>query len=65
MTTQATPRWGTPRQAAEALQVSTKTIHRMIARGEIPARRFSASIVRVDLTAIHAAHPSALGGDSE
>ena len=45
------PTWGTIPEAADRLQVSTRTIRRMITRGEIPARRIGARMIRVDLTA--------------
>ncbi|GMM94627.1 MULTISPECIES: helix-turn-helix domain-containing protein [unclassified Microbacterium] len=46
------PTWGTIPEAADRLQVSTRTIRRMITRGEIPARRIGARMIRVDLTAL-------------
>lgn len=43
---------GTIPEAADRLQVSVKTIRRMIARGEIPARRIGARMIRVDMSAL-------------
>lgn len=48
----STPNWGTVPQAADRLKVSVKTIRRMIARGDIPARRFGTRLIRVDLAAL-------------
>lgn len=42
--------WGTIVQAAETLNVSTRTIRRMIARGEIDARRVGPRLIRVRLS---------------
>lgn len=36
------------KQAAERLNVCTKTIHRRIADGSIPASRLSAKFIRID-----------------
>jgi excisionase family DNA binding protein len=47
------PRWYTPREAAERLRVSHDTITRMIGRGELPAIRLSARIVRIPAPALH------------
>lgn len=41
--------WITIPQAAEALQVSTRTIRNMIARGDVPAKRIGPRLVRVNL----------------
>lgn len=41
--------WGTIPDAADRLKVSTKTIRRMISRGEIEARRFGTRAIRVNL----------------
>ncbi len=48
----STPTWGTIPEAADRLKVSTKTIRRLIADGELPARRIGARMIRVDLDAI-------------
>ena len=42
--------WGTIVQAAETLNVSTRTVRRMIARGEIDARRVGPRLIRVRLS---------------
>lgn len=39
-------------QAASALAVSTKTIRRMIARGDLPAKRIGTQIVRIPADAL-------------
>lgn len=41
--------WTTLQQAAEHYQVSERTIRRMIARGEIEARRIGGRLIRVNL----------------
>lgn len=45
----ANPAWGTIQDAADYFQVSTKTIRRRIADGEIRATRFGPRLIRVDL----------------
>ena len=41
--------WITIAEAAERLSVSSKTIRRMIARGDLPARRLPSSrLIRID-----------------
>lgn len=45
-------RWGTIEDAASEATVSTKTIRRMISRGEVAAERISARRIRVDLDSI-------------
>lgn len=47
-------RYVRPNEAAEYARVSRKTIDRMIARGELPAYRINARIVRVDLNDVDA-----------
>ncbi|MCT2041926.1 helix-turn-helix domain-containing protein [Pseudoclavibacter alba] len=47
MNTTLDPRWVTIPTAADCLKVSTKTIRRMIARGEIEARRIGPRLIRV------------------
>lgn len=50
MPTPATvPEWGTIRQAALRFSLSTDTIRRMIARGELYAERIGPRLIRVDL----------------
>ena len=44
-------RYLTPAEAAEALRVSTDTVHRLIASGDLPALRVSPRIVRIPLPA--------------
>jgi len=39
--------WITVQQAAEELQVSTKTIRRMISRGELEAKRVGPRLIRI------------------
>lgn len=46
--------WGTIPQAAEHYQLSTDSIRRMIARGEIEAKRFGPRLIRVNLASIEA-----------
>lgn len=46
--------WGTIPQAAKYYQLSTDTIRRMIARGEIEAKRFGPRLIRVNLASIEA-----------
>lgn len=41
--------WATLQQAAEHYQVSERTIRRMIARGDIEARRIGGRLIRVNL----------------
>lgn len=49
MTTSVGSQWGTIQQAAEAYQVSQKTIRRWISAGIIDARRVGPRLIRVDL----------------
>lgn len=52
-TTTAPPAdWGTIPEAADRLKVSTKTIRRLIARGEIRATRITPQLIRVDLNSL-------------
>jgi excisionase family DNA binding protein len=53
--------WGTLTEAARLYGVSPRTIRRMIARGEIEARRVSPRLLRVDLASVHRATTS-VGG---
>lgn len=46
------PRWATIAEAAAAFGVSTKTLRRMIDRGEAYAERIGPRLVRVDLGSI-------------
>lgn len=46
-------RWYTIKEVAERLRVSHDTVARMIDRGELPAIRVSARIVRVPAPALH------------
>jgi excisionase family DNA binding protein len=39
--------------AAEQLSVSTKTIRRMIARGDLSARRVGPRLVRIEASSLH------------
>lgn len=47
------PRWYTIKEVAERLRVSHDTVARMIDRGELPAIRVSANLVRVPAPALH------------
>lgn len=60
------PKWGTIQQAADLYQVSTKTIRRMIARGQINAQRFGPRLIRVDINSLDQAGRSLqyVGGDA-
>jgi excisionase family DNA binding protein len=44
--------WGTLQDAATRYAVSVKTIRRMIARGEVDARRVGSRMIRVNLTTL-------------
>lgn len=41
------PEWLTIEQTAELLQLSTKTVRRMISRGDLEARRIGPRLIRV------------------
>lgn len=58
--------WGTIAVAAAMLDVSPKTIRRMITRGEIEAKRFGPRLVRVNLARLSdSGRPMQyLGGDA-
>ena len=60
------PRWVPIPEAAEHFSLSPDTVRRMIARGEIEARRFGRRLIRVKLDSIEAAgRPlQRAGGDS-
>ena len=59
------PEWGTIREAAERLAVTERTIRNLIARGQVPAIRYSARLIRVDLSRLtENARPLALSGDA-
>lgn len=45
-------RWGTVEDAAAEACVSTKTLRRQIARGDVYAERISARRIRVDLNTV-------------
>ncbi|WP_100814366.1 helix-turn-helix domain-containing protein [Microbacterium lacus] len=63
MSTQTSPQWGTLQAAAAAFQIHERTLRRMIARGEIEARRFGPRLIRVNLASIEAAgRPLQFGG---
>jgi len=47
------PRWYTIKEVAERLRVSHDTVARMIDRGELPAIRVSARLVRIPAPALH------------
>lgn len=54
MTSPGPRRWATVQQAAEYLGVHTRTVRRLIARGELPAHHVGSKMVRVDLDEIDA-----------
>jgi excisionase family DNA binding protein len=43
------PRWASPDTAAAYADVSTKTIHRRILDGSLPAHRLGPRLLRIDL----------------
>lgn len=47
--------WGTVQDAADRYKVSTRTIRRMIARGQIEAQRFGPRLIRVNLESLQQA----------
>ena len=47
------PRWYTIKEVAERLRVSHDTVARMVERGELPAIRVSARLVRIPAPALH------------
>ncbi|SIR56189.1 helix-turn-helix domain-containing protein [Microbacterium sp. RURRCA19A] len=49
------PNWASIQTVAEYLDVSDDTIRRMIARGDIPARRFGPRLIRIDMNLLEAA----------
>lgn len=49
MSTTTPSEWGSLQEAADHCEVSTKTIRRMISRGEIEAVRFGPRLIRVNL----------------
>jgi excisionase family DNA binding protein len=49
------PNWASIQTVAEYLAVSDDTIRRMIARGDIPARRFGPRLIRIDMNLLDAA----------
>lgn len=50
----ATPRWGDIQDVMAHLKVSKDTVRRMIARGDIKARRFGPRLIRIDLNQLDA-----------
>lgn len=51
MATNAAPiaaTWITIAQAADLMSVSTKTVRRLISRGQLPARRIGSRMIRID-----------------
>ena len=57
--------WGTIQEAADCYKVSTKTIRRMITRGQIDAQRFGPRLIRVNLTSLdNLGRPLQYGGDA-
>jgi excisionase family DNA binding protein len=50
--------WLTVEQAAERLGISTKTIRRMITRGEVEASRFGPRLIRINpVSLMESGHP--------
>lgn len=49
------PDWASIQTVAQYLAVSDDTIRRMIARGDIPARRFGPRLIRIDMNLLDAA----------
>ena len=47
--------WATIAESAEKYSVSTATIRRMIARGDVEATRIGPRLIRVDLNSLQAA----------
>ena len=60
------PEWGTIQQAADRYKVSAKTVRRLIARGEIEAKRFGPRLIRINLASLEQAGRSLqyVGGDA-
>lgn len=52
MTATVAPTWGTLQDAAEAFQISEKTLRRWISEGRVDARRFGPRLIRVNMTSI-------------
>jgi excisionase family DNA binding protein len=52
--TPTTPRWGDIQDVMAHLKVSKDTVRRMIARGDIKARRFGPRLIRIDLNQLDA-----------
>ncbi|HEY5224963.1 MAG TPA: helix-turn-helix domain-containing protein [Microbacteriaceae bacterium] len=62
---QNTPHWGTIADAAQYYSVSTRTIRRMIAAGDLEARRVGKKLVRINLAALaEAGRPLGFHGDA-
>lgn len=57
------PNWVTIPEAADHYKVSTKTVRRMIARGEIEAKRVGPRLIRINLAA-EIGRPLQYGGAS-
>ncbi len=55
-TTPRTRRWASINDAAEYVGVNTKTLRRMMARGEITGYRFGDRLLRFDLNELDAAN---------
>jgi len=58
--------WVTISEAAEYFKLSVRTVRRMIARGEVEARRFGPHLIRVNLDSIveNARPLQYVGGDA-
>jgi excisionase family DNA binding protein len=50
----SSPDWITLAEAADRLSVSIKTCRRMIARGDLPAKRIGSRLIRVPVAALEA-----------
>jgi excisionase family DNA binding protein len=57
------PRWVSIPDAADLLGVSVKTVRRMIARGDLEAKRLGPRLIRINATALeHVGDPIAWAG---
>jgi excisionase family DNA binding protein len=54
MSISSNPVWGSIDAAAERLGVTTKTIRRCIARGELKAYRLGSKMIRIDMNDVDA-----------
>ena len=61
MSDDSMPKWLAIKKAAEHLDISDKTVRRMIARGDLKARRIGKRLLRVDRDSL-LAHGRPVGG---